>query len=498
MPFLDQSRFRYFTKETGRTLFERAKWFVLDHNMAEARVWKTLSVESDLGTPTYAVAVRPPALILFEANTKECDVLCQAFLVIEAFFPMTNAAPLYADLLRFNEIFRYWRCPFDRHASSSGLVDGDGKPKPGFAEKELKSIYESWNGRAFDESGPLDDLYSYRWEGLLGVLLDDENGAMITLKSDVNLIADDRAFTVTFAVVDGAAIKSASEGFTIVGGGHKEPGLWVKLLNVDRPYSLAALGEATAFECDWANKRTYKRWAGGDYPTLYGFSEHSFAILALAYWDNGKPVHGEPELALHTGQFYFDVTLLLLYVKATLFRLSAALHGCSADMRDGKTKMEHWDSVFSELRTSFMQFEDLYKFPLLSNQQQHLEMFALQRDFMDIEELYSEVRTQIQSSDEVIDNHVANEQNRIGMMLNHIAGWGLGFTILLGALDTYLGSVQARNTNWPDESEMPDWIKSIISPEWSWLLPGAIFAIILLLIAILKSRRITSRKGLQK
>ena len=459
--FLDWARRRYLTEETDGLLFKRAKWFILDEEQSDG-VWKKMTVESNVGV-SYDVFLRPPALVLFEMSkalscTGTDSVFQTGFLLHEAFFNR-DKPPSYFNLLRFNEIFRYIRCPFRDHAvslSASELTSMAREATGTTARSELTD----W------KPDQLDSLYNWRWEKLFShsVLIQEteyqlracetknEDEARIFPSWLVN--PDDRAFTATFAVLDNQTrsqndkgpgeliARSFTAGVSLSKTGPE--GFWVKLLNVDRPKPGDAdtLGDASLFEIAWANERTYKRWAEGSDCTLYGYCEHAAAVLTQATRGDGRqvPVHGEPELSLHFGQMYFDVTLLLLYVRVSLFRFSRWLSGISSDARDGKQDYKEWKRSFDQLHQDFMLFENLYQWPLLSNQQQHLEMYEIQRRSLDIEDLYEEVRREIESSDELLDREADEELAEAANRLNWLAACGLVLSLVLGGAQIYYGS----------------------------------------------------------
>lgn len=439
--FLDRARRRYLTPETDELVFTRAKWFVLkdeDSSSADPQIWRRFSVNSDLGTAeipiSYNVALRPPGMILFEwpqddKFEKEADPLRIGFLIHEAFFPDPGNAPGFADLLRFNEIFRYWRSPFE---------DFDLE----YCKKELSSFRGGVvHGSADSEdSGQCtdctDNYFSNRWEDILRFPVKDGKGKFWKVKPVdeagtsplfpgwmVN--PDDRAFTMPFAVLNrekpGHLAHFSPYRHEVDSSDFDQGGLWVKLLNVDRPSSNERLSDSGPFEKVWARDRTYTRWTSSNEPTLYGFCEHSLAVLCTAA-DKGQ---GDPPLGLHAGQMYFDSTLLHLYLRVGLFRFSKDLHVITAKARDeegsGK-EIATWRKDFHELRWRFLQFQNLYRFPLFSNQQQHLEMFAYQTRAMDVKELYAEVEKEVEVSDEFLENELAEERNQLGEERNQLAG----------------------------------------------------------------------------
>jgi hypothetical protein len=507
---VDEDRCRYFTPETAELLYHRASWFVLGENeqsTAGSRpVWKTLKVKSGLkdAQHTYQIALRPPALILFEdspladkyGKDANGDLLSTGFLVIEAFFPDEKEAPSFKDLLRFNEIFRFWRCPFEKHATE-------------FCAAELNSIYEGifGSGAAKDRGKNHQNLYTDRWAQLFRhpVINGHEQSFFVMPQEWLNEDAsssggnrqrngdpywlvqpDDRTFTVACAFLGGDGEvntnldKKTRTWADVVAAGFEDEdatlpipglsGLWVKILNIDRPYWADDDGSCSFFEYRWALERTYRRWASGG--SLYGFTSHSMALLAGETVENSmKDPHGEPPLAQHYARFYFDATLLLFYVRVSLFRFSKRLHEVSAEFRDKQIpgdspRWKDWATHVATVRWQFLQFENLYQFPLLSNQQQHLEMYELQRRWMDIRELYEEIDKEVQSSDNVLTakldkqrNELEERRNQLAVMLNILAAVGLGLSV---ALSCY--QISDHSKWW--ETTLGKWMLARWSPVW--------------------------------
>lgn len=528
------NRARYFTPETAELLFERASWWILDNPVpgksvviipspakdpeTSPAIWKYLLVRSGLKNAQYhyEVAVRPPALILFEdspcdrhearmEDEAQNDVLHIGFIVLETFFTGASGSfegadevkvspPVFEDVLRFNEIFRYWRCPFEKHATTC-------------AKEELESIAESWRGDlpkptkpadSSDKTGntatpslrELDDLYGSHWMPLLSHPLQDRDGKQFSINpekwpeefksrmvreksvplnanGDPHWLAnpDDRAFTISSVFANGdlsvprngdqpqEEMMSASSAIadayqTEMATVPAHAGYWMAQLNVDRPYQLGGAGPCSLFEYRWACERTYRRWL--HYGALYGFTSHSMALLAGDVYNlkNDGP-QGEPPLGLHMAGLYSDVSLLLLYMRVTLFRFSRELHEMSCLVKDQPKGMEKkkWRDNFMKLRWQFLLFENLYQFPLLSNQQQHIEIYALQRQWMDIKELYEEIDKEIQSSDEVFGNIVDEQRSSLAHRLNWIAAVGLVAGIFLAGFQIFFGAEKIPQWN---------------------------------------------------
>ncbi len=204
-----------------------------------------------------------------------------------------------------------------------------------------------------------------------------------------------------------------------------EFGHWIKLLNVDFPADTAAsTNNSRQFERDWAKERTYGRWE--EWGTFYGFSYHSGAML-------GPPDKKLP-LWRHFGQMYFDQTLLLLYLRVAIFRFSNELSTISSEARDpmGKNAQEQWLTDFQKLHWSFALFTNLYQFPLLSNQQQAIEMYSLARRCMDVDDLFKEVKAEIENCHDYLVVQETTQLTRRTTFLSVLAAFGLTLALTIG------------------------------------------------------------------
>jgi len=426
-------RKQYLTKETAKVLFERAHWFVL--NKLPDGLAKLALVLQD-GRSVEA-ALNPPLVILFECPNQPCsdhDVLRTGFLVLELYFP-GDATPRFDDLLDINELFRYWREPFHGHRQErTGASPGSG----------YQRLLQNWplsSGGKIKDASAKDEIYTRRWTGLLAHLLKPHTGPCLKLLvddiSDCPVHADDRTYVWTCALIEGGgeALRDAFKPGADLDA--TDYGHWIKLLNVDPPGgSPENTHYARRFEQEWAKPLTYRRWE--ECGTFYGFTPHSGAMLSADV--------AEPPLWQHFGQMYFDQILLLLYVRTALFRFSERLADISAKARDTqeKTKGEAWLDDFDKLREDFVWFTNLYQFPLLSNQQQAVEMYGLARQAMDINELFAEVEKEIHGSHEYLSLQNQRRQTEMSTLLTVVATMG-AVAALAG---TYLGLSWLKADGW--------------------------------------------------
>lgn len=419
-------------------LFRRARWWRLEAQTAAHANEETRSsfTVPKLHGGQYTATARAPVLVLFEFDaalrhgrraTSQPDLLATGFLLVDVFFPHADAAPDLDDVLAFNEIYRYWQEPFAGHAARyQGL---------------LAALPVEPFGESSPTTGQAEEVYTRRWTSLLELCVRQDrdrhwrlypqawarNSAQ-RLKHPMTAVgpgwavyADSRTFVWTCVLLeDGLAALEERFGK----GPAAAHGHWIKLLNVDRAGSRPQ--DRTGYEEQWARSRTYERWAEAG--TVYGFTYHSGAMLASPQTD--------PPLWRHFGGMYFDQALLLLYLRVTSFRFSQALARITGEARDGTARSgdDAWLEKFQALRRDFVFFTNLYQFPLISNQQQGLEMYTLARQALEVNELFSEVQQEVQSTHDYFQTEAAQELTDLNTRLAVGAGIGLPFALATGFL----------------------------------------------------------------
>lgn len=68
-----------------------------------------------------------------------------------------------------------------------------------------------------------------------------------------------------------------------------------------------------------------------------------------------------------------------------------------------------------------MHFTNLYQFPLISNQQQGIEMYSLAREIMDVEEFYREIKEEIHNANDYLTAKESTELSETTTRLTKIA-----------------------------------------------------------------------------
>jgi hypothetical protein len=357
-----------------------------------------------------AARLSAPALVLFEfgeggrsnEDEESWDILQTAFLVVQLFFKSGQPTiPTLDDLLKINEVFRYFESPFEDHYKDRELDK--------FCDQGAFALNEADEQRA---KSP--ESFYHRWWRLIDnvpIVLGDGHQWRIergrneedTKRRARNAYPDNRAFVWTCAIVPEGAKhlwQTLSPRYWIASNYSH----WIKLLNVDYPFTEISGDNyrSNEFERDWADQRTYHRWE--DSGTYYGFTPHSGAVLA--------PQMRDPPIWRHFGDMYFDQALLLLYLRIELFRFSAKLSEISRDARKPHGAEGIWAQEFQKLRWQFTLFTNLYQFPLLSNQQQGVELYSLARRSMEIDVLFEEVQEQIHNSHDYLAQQLDLDQTR--------------------------------------------------------------------------------------
>ena len=434
-----RERRRYFTEETGAALYKYAAWFTLlaseQSNMQErthteeAVSFGTFEFHACSTNRSLSIQISAPRLVLFNwdlakayihysenSENTSADQLLNGFLIIELCF---KDAIRFSELLEVNETFRTLQLPFDgyhqehiapRYLESNhneqSILELLGSTRAGIQEDMSNDELLSWGKWLKMLSFPLAE--SPGQDGARFMIADEQwlHRACLAMRhrewiADPHVFknSDTKAFVWTAALPrDPKAFKEISK---LEDGRRWLDGDWIKLLNVDKPSGAVdshrqMLG-ASAFEREWANQaeHTYRRWAS--FGTYYGFTDHSGALCC--------PALTEPPLWQHFRLLYRDQAIFLLYIRATLFRFSRSISEITQhrlcwdeESREGAREMEKFKRGFERLRRRFVEFANLYQFPLLSTEQQGLEMYNAQRVALDVDPLYREVQSQIDNA----------------------------------------------------------------------------------------------------
>ena len=422
-------RRKYFTRETADSLYKRAQWLSICDNWQQTP-WGKTGVDVILRNQVFKIGMHPPQLVLFESPEfepqKEARVLQTGFLYVDVYFCEGQANhPQLDDLLVFNEYFRYFGIPYDSHADifqkifSNIPVDSNGNVTIGELGK-LECYFERWAAlleMPVQVNGQYYRLFPQTWSKSAREWM--YNTATDSQAEHWQIYADNRCYVWTAAFLEGGGQRLQScfgpDKTTLNAADY---GHWIKLLNVDTPpfdiknqkYTTPANTHiaTTEFERQWAASRTYKRWQEAG--TWYGFCYHGTAILA----------HPVDYIFAPSSTYYFDTTLLLLYIRMILFRFGRALSGIMSDIEEQNESRVREE--LQGLRRLFSRFTVLHRFPMLSNQQQHIEMYEISRKFHDIDQFFDETQKEVDNTHEFLETV---EANRLATAANQLANWGI-------------------------------------------------------------------------
>jgi hypothetical protein len=378
-----------------------------------------------------SVTLLPPTLVLFETgDASKPKSPSVGFLSLE--FCWTQPTSMFSTLeqslqvwLNFCEEVRYWQAPFwNSKPHYSHLNWG---PAHESSNSEFKK-YENWLRQdlvATDCSTySLCPAYWFEQASRMAAIVPDGKlPADLSLHKALNetgwlVYADMRAYSWSLIVTPQGS-KDLNHG--------QESIAWVKVLNSDKAWDSNLQIPAAAFEKEWVRERTYQRWA--DAGSLYGFTYHSGAAWI--------PPYREPPLAEHFRWLYFDMAILLLYIRVSLFDFSKRIteltlkHQRSALLPQSD---DSWMEEYTKLRRDYLHFTNIYQYPLITNQQQGLEMYAILRKQMDIQTMFDEVATDINAGHEFFNMLQAKSQVDSTVLLQKVATVGLPLSILAGAL----------------------------------------------------------------
>lgn len=447
-------RRKYFTRETGTVLYDKAIWAEVDQNRWANHEWSSdnTDITVTLNKKTISIRMLPPQIILFEAcQADNTQMLCSddtsstlktGFLFVDLYFSNENQSPGLDEMLILNESFRYFDIPYNRHAT--------------FFQEMFKNIPVSYKNKNNDKLSDHQDnpqkAYFERWAQLLELPLTIDNKTYqlfpeswgkrarewtynryevdIPMPEHWQVYADNRAYVWTSAILE-KGNKTIIDAFDNSTHPQQQTqastfGHWVKLLNIDNPSfsDKHKTHQTTAFERQWAEGRTYQRWSESG--SWYGYSYHSGAMLAPP----GSQFDKTWQLQ------YYDTTLLLFYLRITVFRFS---HQLSESIHLRKSKNidnASFLKMIQQIRRDFSDFTILYQFPLLSNQQQSLEMYELNRKYFELDELFSNVQSEINDTHQFVEQAAAlkmtEQANELGEAANKIAT--IGIPLAAGAL----------------------------------------------------------------
>jgi hypothetical protein len=355
--------------------------------------------------------------------------------------------------LMMNELLKYWQIPYEKHLKQFNYEETiynklktNTKQENNEQQSNDTAKENSTNTNNKKDLNEKNRFYCEIWEQILEKPIEIEGKSYrlfpqkwnenalkfehtekLNLEENWAIYSDNRSFVWTCVITEkgGDDLKFLDDKMTKAW----EFGQWVKLLNVDRPEKndIETLNVRN-FEKEWAEKCTYKRFE--EWGTYYGYTYHSGAMFG--------PDFEEPPIWKHFGQMYFDQAMLLLYLRTVIFRFSQQINIISSKALDNSNKNKKTNdkmSDFKNLLWSFTIFTNMYEFPFFSNQQQGLEMYALNRKKMEIDEFFEEVKEEINDTYNYLNMYENIEQTQNSVRLSVVASIGL----ILALIYSFLG-----------------------------------------------------------
>ncbi|MBA1329718.1 hypothetical protein QQ73_00355, partial [Candidatus Endoriftia persephone str. Guaymas] len=163
-------RKKYFTQETGKVLYDRARWLELVGFSASP--WSEgVNILPCKDGKAIKACMATPRMVLFEwGREKEgkfgggMDILHSGFLLLDVFLEREERHPTLDDLLTFNEVFRYLDRPYKEHYHKH-FTKVFGDTPTGFFSSDRNET----------DNNP-QAAYFRRWQELLEIPLDDCDG----------------------------------------------------------------------------------------------------------------------------------------------------------------------------------------------------------------------------------------------------------------------------------------------------------------------------------
>jgi hypothetical protein len=419
---LISNRANYFASDFAAQLFVQTEYFEWSDKSP-----RDLNIgEND---ESISISFLPPTIVLFESgNSVGAKSPSVGFLTLE--FCWNQRTSIFRSLeqslqvwINFCEEVRYWQAPFWN--SRRKLTHLDWGPAHCTSKTEFEK-YENWLTQSLLSDGCLYSLCPSSWfqeaRQLAAIVPDGKLPRDIKLSEALNhtgwlIYADTRAYVWSLIVTPNGS-KDLDNGQT--------SSAWVKVLNSDKAWNSDLQIAATEFEQTWVKDRTYQRWAESG--SLYGFTYHSGAAWI--------PPYAEPPLTAHFKLLYFDMAILLLYIRVSLFDFSKRITELTLEHQ--RSYLQHksddrWMEKYTKLRRDYLHFTNIYQYPLITNQQQGLELYAILRTQMDIQVMFDEVATDINIGHEFFNMLQTNSQVNSTIRLQQVATIGLPLSILAGA-----------------------------------------------------------------
>lgn len=162
-------------------------------------------------------------------------------------------------------------------------------------------------------------------------------------------------------------------------------------------------------------EHTYRRW--DQYSTKIGFSRYSGAFLYFGHDENFYRTFES---------MYYQMFLLIVYYRACLIRFSDEIAEVAKHFPEtDKVKQPAAAKFVNELRTlrtHFMKFMNIHWFKEVSHQDQGIELFSIMRKAFDLDDMYGQVKEEIERADDLSELFRQGQIERLGRKMTI---WGI-------------------------------------------------------------------------
>jgi hypothetical protein len=293
-----------------------------------------------------------------------------------------------ADLLYFNNMFRRIYVSYFENDQSDGFfaqVNNEEYPMTISILSAEKTIYEQSYGNISKNTHLIpnqDETYTPVITSFASNLLNDFFNTSAT--SAYKPILDDRMLVYSYAAFP------ASLGDTV--DGEARDIFFSQYLYVDNPSS--SYRYSKDFTQEIMADTTYVRWKHLN--TNIGFSRFSGAFLYFGHADY---------LYRPFATMYYQMFLLIVYYRCCLIRFANEASLIAKEFPKNDKEHRHHSSEFvkklRQLHTRFLKFMNIHWFKEVTHQDQGIEIFRLMRKAFDLDEMYGEVKEEIERADEL-------------------------------------------------------------------------------------------------
>lgn len=228
-----------------------------------------------------------------------------------------------------------------------------------------------------------------------------------------------------------------------------QDGDWMRLAFIDGP------GEddfpyAAKFQQDTFAQHCYDRYhhiqtAGADAPTRYMMCDYAMTAVTYANESRDKRYSYATTLSAHMQRHYYQMFLLAIIDKATMLGLSSRISQAIEDYDIARSNLHDSpdrESVLSEtmqdIERDFLHYVHRFRFTGISGQLQASEMFAQLRRVMQLDELFEDIKTELETAVNFLSSREAQHATNAAERLNIIASLGVVLALAMAFLSMNL------------------------------------------------------------